>query len=127
MSTTAFGELIARARNEVGIKPEELAKRLGRKSKATVYALESGQQEPTIKDLNVLARELHLSVEAMLLALGARINPPEAATLPHELVSLLLRLSPNEYPAVEAQALGQLARRGRSQRSTPPPPQRSAP
>lgn len=75
MGNREFGALIGRVRQELGVRPEELAKRLGRKSKAVVYDLENGKQDPTVADLNILARELHLSVEEMLLALGARINP----------------------------------------------------
>jgi transcriptional regulator with XRE-family HTH domain len=112
MGKREFGEYIERVRVSQGILPLELAKRLGRKSKDVVYSLEGGTQDATIEDINILARELHVSVESLLLAHGARINPPEAALLPYDLVKLLLQLHPGpELRAVEATALGQLALR----------------
>lgn len=112
MGKREFGEYVAAVRTSQGIQPEELAKRLGRKSKSVVYDLERGEQDATIEDINILARELHVSVESLLLAHGARINPPAAALLDYDLVQVLLQLKPGEERrAVEAAALGQLALR----------------
>lgn len=92
MGKQEFADYIAARRVRLKINPAELAKKLGRKSRSVVYDLESGIQDATVEDINILARELDDSVENLLLIHGARINPPDAARLPYDVVQDLLFL-----------------------------------
>jgi len=119
MGTREFGDFMARLRSEAGISPEELARRLGRKSKSVVYDLERGEQDPTVADLNILAAELNTSVESLLLALGARLVPSAASLLPTQLIVDATALTPDGLRLLSgvAKSLAETHRRADS----PPP------
>lgn len=108
MGKQEFADYIAARRTTLKIQPAELAKKMGRKSRSVIYDLESGQQDATVEDINVLARELDESVENLLLIHGARLNPPDAARLPFDVVENLLALhrSPEYWKAVEKAVRG---------------------
>lgn len=95
-----YGILIAEARIREGLTPEELARRLGKRSKTIVYKLESEQQEPTADQVNALAAALPLSVEQLLKAMGVALTPPAAARLPRRLVQALLAMPPQRLAAL---------------------------
>lgn len=60
-----FGELIAERRIAAGLTPEQLAERLGYKSKTVVYRLESEKQEPDAAIINGLVAALPLSAHTI--------------------------------------------------------------
>src|SRR5690348_8923126 len=74
-----FGDLIANRRNSVGMTPEQLAARLGRRSKSIVYRLESEEQEPDAETINMLTASLPLSAEELLKAMGVNLSLPLAS------------------------------------------------
>lgn len=94
-----YGRLIATAREQVGMGPDDLAARLG-KGRTIVYRLESEQQEPTAEQINVLTATLPISAEALLRAMGVNLHPPATAKLPAQLVNKLLALSPERLHAL---------------------------
>jgi transcriptional regulator with XRE-family HTH domain len=103
-----FADYISARRTKLNISPAELAKKLGRRSRSVVYDLESGAQDATIEDINILARELDESVENLLLIHGARLNPPDAARLPHDVVEDLLAIhrNPDYWKSLERAVRG---------------------
>lgn len=94
-----YGRLIASAREQAGLGPDELAERLG-KGRTIVYRLETEQQEPTADQINVLTATLPLSAEALLRAMGVNLHPPAASRLPSRLVTGLLAMSPEDLDAL---------------------------
>ena len=84
-----FGELLAKARLAAGLTPEELADRLGYRSKSIIYRLESEEQEPDVALVNGLVANLPISAEALLRALGVHLSLPLAARVPRPLVEFL--------------------------------------
>lgn len=71
-----FGALIAEFRIAAGLTPEQLADRLGYKSKSAVYRLESELQEPKAAQIGKLSTAIHLSPERLLMAMGVPLAPP---------------------------------------------------
>ncbi len=67
-----YGRLIASAREQAGLGPDELAERLG-KGRTIVYRLETEQQEPTADQINVLTALFPVSAEQVLIKLGVPI------------------------------------------------------
>lgn len=96
-----YGHLIASARTQKGWTPEELARRLGYKTKTVVYRLEAEQQEPTADLINRLVRVLPITLEDLLTAMGIEIRLPEAAKLPPALVCAWPHLAPEHREIVE--------------------------
>jgi transcriptional regulator with XRE-family HTH domain len=125
MAKRGFGELIAQRRIEAGLTPEQLAERLGRKSKSVVYRIEAEDQEPSVEQINAIVSTLPLSAEELLRAMGVLLNPPAAARLPRGLVDSILALPPEEWPHLERLARGlaglreQEAQQWRGQLRTP--------
>ena len=102
-----YGALITNAREARGFSADELAKRLGR-TRTFVYRIEQEAQEPTMEQVNALAALLPISVEDLLMKMGANLHAPAVASLPKPLVDILLLLDPPGRLAVEAAAHGQL-------------------
>ena len=63
-SKKTFGEYICRRRKELGLSQEDLAKRCG-VSRQTVNAIENNKYDPTLSLAFRLAKELHLTVDAL--------------------------------------------------------------
>lgn len=68
-----FGELIAQRRIAAGLTPEQLAERLGYKTKTIVYRLESESQEPDAAVINGLVAALPISADELLRAMLAAV------------------------------------------------------
>ncbi len=94
-----YGRLIATAREQAGMGPDDLAARLG-KGRTIVYRLENEQQEPTAEQINVLTAVLPISAETLLRAMGVNLAPPAVSKLPAPLVNKLLALSPERLQAL---------------------------
>ena len=98
----SFGEIVKRVREERGMSAPQLAAAMG-KDATFIYRIEGGSQEPTIEQVNRFAYILRLSVEDLLLALGANITPPEALVkIPTEIVQALVALDKEEHDAIRA-------------------------
>lgn len=95
-----YGLLITRARESMGMEPEDLAERIGQ-SPATVRRLESEFTEPSVKQINALVTALPLSAEELLRNMGVSLNPPAATRLPREMVADLLELTPDGLVVVQ--------------------------
>ena len=105
----SYGALIERARLAAGMDPADLAARLGLRSRASVYAIEKGEQMPSLKQITLLVSALPISAEELLRACGVPLNPPAAAKLPRDLVDVLLQLGPDQRRIVLRVARGLLA------------------
>lgn len=109
-----FAKLIDGERDVQGFKPEDVAHWLGKRSKSYYYRITTGPQEPSVEQINRLAAELKISVETILLSLGAKFNPPAAMTLPFELVDSALQLEPTRRLQLIESAHGLLLRQQQS-------------
>lgn len=118
LAVESFGALIERARLAAGMDPADLAARLGLKSRASIYAMESGQQMPSVKQINALVSVLPLSAEELLRAMGVNLIAPAASKIPKTLVDVLIQLEPEYQRHVEVAAqsvlLLQQSRQGRA-------------
>lgn len=110
-----FGELIAKARVAAGLTPEELADRLGYRSKSVVYRLESEGQEPDVALVNGLVANLPISAEALLRAMGVHLSLPLAARVPRPLAEFLGSATMEQQQALML-FLGSLVANGRDRR-----------
>ncbi len=66
---------------------------------------------PSVAQVNTLVRELPISAEELLRAMGYRFNPPAAARLPRRLIDLLLLLPPERIESL-IELLGPIATDG---------------
>lgn len=69
---------------EAGMPPDDLATRLGKRSKSIVYRLENEDQEPDVATINALVAALPLSAEELLRAMGVSLNPPATEKPPEK-------------------------------------------
>lgn len=84
-----FGERVAARRVEIGITQDELAKRLGYKSRSTIAKIESGVNEVSVPDVPRFAKAL-LTTEEHLMGLDEMKKNSKAA------VGFTKRLSSDE-------------------------------
>jgi len=116
-----FGTLIAQRREAVGMTPEQLAHRLGRKSKSFVYRLEDETQEPDSETINMLVSVLPMSTEELLRGLGIWLPATAASKIPTRLLELLAAMSPEQQQAI----LQVVELLGTAPPTAPSPPRRS--
>ncbi len=77
--TATFGDRMAGAREAIDMTQEDLAKRLGVKTK-TIRAWENDQSEPRANRLQMLAGMLGVSIMWLLNGQGDGLDGPEAPT-----------------------------------------------
>ena len=68
----ALGENIKRARKKAQISQDELAKRLGYKSRSTIAKIESGENDLTQKKVAAFAKALNVSIDFLMDGAGKR-------------------------------------------------------
>lgn len=68
----ALGENIKRARMKAQISQDELAKRLGYKSRSTIAKIESGENDLTQKKVAAFAKALNVSIDFLMDGAGKR-------------------------------------------------------
>ncbi|MGE3704785.1 MAG: multiprotein-bridging factor 1 family protein [Vicinamibacterales bacterium] len=96
-----FGDMVRAARTGRGWTLADLAQQLG-VSESVLSRWETGASPPPRDPevVNRIVRELGLSAEEALRALGYRLYPPAAASLPTELIERLLDLGESERQAL---------------------------
>lgn len=70
----ALGENIKRARMKAQISQDELAKRLGYKSRSTIAKIESGENDLTQKKVAAFAKALNVSIDFLMDGNGSENN-----------------------------------------------------
>ena len=68
----SLGENIKQARLMAKISQEELAKRLGYKSRSTIAKIESGENDLTQKKVAAFAKALNVSIDFLMDGAGKR-------------------------------------------------------
>jgi transcriptional regulator with XRE-family HTH domain len=90
--TATFGDRMAGAREASSISQEDLAKRLGVKTK-TIRAWENDQSEPRANRLQMLAGMLSVSIMWLLSGRGDGIEAPDAVQpIGDDMAAILLEL-----------------------------------
>lgn len=89
-----YGNFIARIRDQEGMSPEQLAKAIGRKTKTTVYRIESEKQEPTADDINALVSALPMSSYTLLRLMGLHLPWTRAGEIEDRLLEFLIDMGP---------------------------------
>ena len=101
--STGIGERIKRRRKELGLSQEELAKRMGLKSKTTICKVETGDDNLTTTIVKKYADALHTTPAYIMGWLEVESNPDEeerrAKAL--QLFELYAKASPEVQQAVE--------------------------
>lgn len=114
-----YGALITNARLAAGLTADELATRMGR-TRTFVYRIEQEAQEPTMEQVNALAALLPVSVEDLLVKMGASLHAPGVTRLPKTLVDRMLQLDQQSLLALDATAHGLLLAQQSRQRKEQP-------
>lgn len=86
-----FGDRLAGAREAMGLSQDELAKRLGVKTK-TLAAWENDQNEPRANRLQMLSGLLNVSMRWLLTGRGLELEAPRQTAGDADLARLLLDL-----------------------------------
>lgn len=113
----SFGDVIREARVANGMDELALAQRV-KKGISTIKRWEASENKPKLDDFNLLVAALPLSGDKLLLAMGYRLSPPEAALLPTKLLEAAARLSPRRLATLEDDALGLLLLEDSERRDT---------
>ena len=79
-SLDRLAKAVRDAREEIGISQRELAQRLGMNTR-TIMDLEIGRSNPKAETVFMIAKELHISLDALVIADTDRLNAVSADVL----------------------------------------------